>query len=260
MNLAALLPIGAFSNATQLSAKALRLYAEHGILVPARIDADTGYRYYRNEQVRDARLVRLLRELDMPLAGIAALMDEPDAAPAAIKIQMEALARRYAQQQHACQALQTLLGSTSTPPARPPQEYALPAAATLVSGFEAHAGNLLVRAHALLARVTTDTGLKVEPGSVFVPLPAAPGEQEEAALDLCVPLPPGRAAPRDVALRSWPAARVAAAEVSMQRDAPDLVGASDVLFDWFDRRGYSLRDTPRLYLHPDAPQLVWPIS
>ncbi|MGV9532031.1 hypothetical protein ACWDRM_33290, partial [Streptomyces cellulosae] len=31
-------------------------------------DADTGYRYYRAAQVEQARLVALLRQLDMPLA------------------------------------------------------------------------------------------------------------------------------------------------------------------------------------------------
>ena len=59
MNHFTLLPIGAFSTATQLSAKALRLYAEHGILSPAKIDMDTGYRYYRPDQVQQARLVQI---------------------------------------------------------------------------------------------------------------------------------------------------------------------------------------------------------
>ena len=42
-----LLPIGQFAAASQLSHKALRLYAERGLLPPAWVDPDSGYRYYR---------------------------------------------------------------------------------------------------------------------------------------------------------------------------------------------------------------------
>ncbi|GAA4859515.1 MerR family DNA-binding transcriptional regulator [Pseudonocardia benzenivorans] len=41
-----LLTIGAFSRATLLSPKALRGYHESGLLVPAVVDARTGYRGY----------------------------------------------------------------------------------------------------------------------------------------------------------------------------------------------------------------------
>ena len=41
-----LLSIGAFAQRTRLSHKALRLYAELGLLPPARIDPETGYRFY----------------------------------------------------------------------------------------------------------------------------------------------------------------------------------------------------------------------
>ncbi|MFI5973113.1 MerR family transcriptional regulator [Streptomyces sp. NPDC051452] len=66
-----LLTIGAFAARTRLSAKALRLYDRLGLLSPARVDGPTGYRYYRADQAERARLVALLRQLDMPLARIA---------------------------------------------------------------------------------------------------------------------------------------------------------------------------------------------
>ncbi|CAM5401545.1 HTH merR-type domain-containing protein OS=Streptomyces aurantiogriseus OX=66870 GN=GCM10010251_39740 PE=4 SV=1 [Streptomyces aurantiogriseus] len=40
------LTIGAFAKACRLSPKALRLYDELELLRPARVDPDTGYRYY----------------------------------------------------------------------------------------------------------------------------------------------------------------------------------------------------------------------
>jgi protein phosphatase len=65
-----LLSIGAFSRVTRLSQKALRLYGSLYLLPPAWVDPDSGYRYYRSAQVRDARLIRSLREVGMPLATI----------------------------------------------------------------------------------------------------------------------------------------------------------------------------------------------
>ncbi|WP_413757089.1 MerR family transcriptional regulator [Streptomyces sp. MMBL 11-3] len=62
--------IGAFSKASRLSPKALRLYDELGLLRPARVDPGTGYRHYAPEQLERARLVAWLRRLGMPLAGI----------------------------------------------------------------------------------------------------------------------------------------------------------------------------------------------
>ncbi|MFF4935158.1 MerR family transcriptional regulator [Streptomyces griseofuscus] len=66
-----LLTIGAFAARARLSAKALRLYDHLGLLAPAYVDGASGYRYYRAAQVERARLVALLRQLDMPLARIA---------------------------------------------------------------------------------------------------------------------------------------------------------------------------------------------
>ncbi|MGW0991953.1 MerR family transcriptional regulator [Streptomyces sp. NPDC002523] len=65
-----LLTIGAFAKASRLSPKALRLYDELELLRPARVDPDTGYRYYAVEQLQRARLVAWLRRLGMPLVEI----------------------------------------------------------------------------------------------------------------------------------------------------------------------------------------------
>ena len=45
---------GRFGALTQLSPKALRLYADQGLLVPDRIDPATGYRYYAISQAATA--------------------------------------------------------------------------------------------------------------------------------------------------------------------------------------------------------------
>ena len=75
-----LLAIGEFASASRLSQKALRLYGENGLLAPAWVDPDSGYRYYRSDQLKTATLIALLRRAGMPLAEIRAFLREPTVA------------------------------------------------------------------------------------------------------------------------------------------------------------------------------------
>ncbi len=49
------LTIGDFSQITHLSVKTLRHYHEAGLLEPADVDPQSGYRYYSTDQVPTAR-------------------------------------------------------------------------------------------------------------------------------------------------------------------------------------------------------------
>jgi DNA-binding transcriptional MerR regulator/effector-binding domain-containing protein len=70
--------IGEFSRLTHLSVKTLHHYHEIGLLAPARIDPSSGYRRYETAQVPLALLIRRLRDLDMPLAGVRAVVEAGD--------------------------------------------------------------------------------------------------------------------------------------------------------------------------------------
>jgi DNA-binding transcriptional MerR regulator len=74
--------IGEFARRSRLSLKALRLYDERGVLAPARVDQGSGYRYYDTAQLGQARLVVMLRQLQLPLAAVKELLacDPADAA------------------------------------------------------------------------------------------------------------------------------------------------------------------------------------
>ena len=72
------LVIGDFARATHLSVKTLRHYHRVGLLEPARVDPDTGYRYYTLEQIPTAQIIRRFRALDMPLHDIRAVITAPD--------------------------------------------------------------------------------------------------------------------------------------------------------------------------------------
>jgi DNA-binding transcriptional MerR regulator len=66
--------IGEFARRSRLSAKALRLYDELGVLRPARVNEDSGYRFYAPGQLGQARLIAALRQLRVPLAEIKTIL------------------------------------------------------------------------------------------------------------------------------------------------------------------------------------------
>jgi len=77
--MAAGLTVGDFSRATHLSVKTLRHYHEVGLLEPTAVNPDTGYRYYSAGQIPTAQVIRRLRDLEMPVAEVKAVLAAPDA-------------------------------------------------------------------------------------------------------------------------------------------------------------------------------------
>ncbi len=73
-----LLTIGEFAQQTRLTAKALRIYDEIGLLRPADVDPANGHRRYGVGQVRHGRLIGMLRGADLSLAEIGSLLDDLD--------------------------------------------------------------------------------------------------------------------------------------------------------------------------------------
>ena len=73
-----LMPIGRFSTASRLSVKSLRNYDESGLLPAAYVDEQSGYRYYRLEQLARADAIRSLRMVNMSLPSIAETLDGDD--------------------------------------------------------------------------------------------------------------------------------------------------------------------------------------
>jgi DNA-binding transcriptional MerR regulator len=79
LDTSSLMPIGRFSRLTGLTVKALRHYDELGLLRPAAVDPETGYRSYSTDQVGRAEWIRTLRLLELPLDDIATILATDDA-------------------------------------------------------------------------------------------------------------------------------------------------------------------------------------
>jgi DNA-binding transcriptional MerR regulator/GNAT superfamily N-acetyltransferase len=106
-----------FSAATGLSVKALRLYDERCLLVPARVDQATGYRRYAEDQVAIAGRIALLRRAGLGLADIARFLATPTAA--VIDRWRADLAAETAARQRALDALAFALGFDTSLPKEP---------------------------------------------------------------------------------------------------------------------------------------------
>jgi DNA-binding transcriptional MerR regulator len=106
-----LLSIGDFSRMTFLTVKALRHYHDVGLLQPARTDPSSGYRYYRPEQVAQARLIRRLRDLDLPVDDVRAVLTAPDEETRnAVMVQhLDRMSRQLEQVQDTVESLRRLL-------------------------------------------------------------------------------------------------------------------------------------------------------
>jgi DNA-binding transcriptional MerR regulator len=113
-----LVTIGDFSRMTFLSVKALRHYHDVGLLPPAEIDAETGYRRYEVAQVSTAQVIRRLRELGMPLDDVRAVIEAGDvqARNAAISAHLRRMEGELEQTRATVKSLRLLLDE-ATPPA-----------------------------------------------------------------------------------------------------------------------------------------------
>jgi DNA-binding transcriptional MerR regulator/effector-binding domain-containing protein len=113
---AAGLTVGDFSRITHLSVKTLRHYHEVGLLEPATVNPGTGYRYYSAAQVPTAQVIRRLRDLEMPVSQVKAVLDAPDAPArnALIAAHLGRLEAELTQTRAAVESLRNLL--------QPPQD------------------------------------------------------------------------------------------------------------------------------------------
>lgn len=92
-----MLSIGQFSRACHVSVKTLRHYEKVGLLLPARVDAWSGYRYYEESQIPGMLLIQRLKRYGMSLLEISRVLACPEAGREALLRQRAALEARLEQ-------------------------------------------------------------------------------------------------------------------------------------------------------------------
>ena len=70
-----MLKIGEFSRLSMLTVKALRFYEKEGMLIPAKVDKWSGYRFYETAQLETAAVIKALRQLDFSVGEIKSYLN-----------------------------------------------------------------------------------------------------------------------------------------------------------------------------------------
>jgi DNA-binding transcriptional MerR regulator len=103
-----LIQIGQFSILTRLTVRALRLYDKLGILVPAHVDPDSGYRYYTPEQAEAGHRISALRDIDLPLDEVRFVLETPIQTTRTLEIHASRLRQRRDESERALHLLRTI--------------------------------------------------------------------------------------------------------------------------------------------------------
>ncbi|WP_443071659.1 MerR family transcriptional regulator [Streptomyces sp. WMMC940] len=244
-----LLTIGAFATRARLSPKALRLYDRLGLLTPAYVDAATGYRWYRTEQVDRARLVALLRQIDMPLARIADVVElpGPQAARALTAYWAEVEERRAVQGAVVAHLRDRLSGRRQTMYEIRTMDVAEQAVLTERRRLPAdELPRWIPAALGRLERAAEECGGVA--GPPYVVYHAEVGPDSDGPAEACVPVADVRAAQlwidehrTGAVLRMEPAGRLAYTRVTKAQVAyPQIGSAFDAVERWTARQGLTV--------------------
>ena len=243
--------IGQFSIATQLSPKALRLYDEQGLLSPAHSDTQTGYRYYRAEQIHQGRLIYRLKEMKLSLAEIRDLLQlEKGQAIAVLAQHSRKQDINYAAEKRAYQNALTLL--------RPSEEVELPAVKDIlkppqivaVFEFKASTCNFIQRYFEQLSAANKQLAQsKILPTGDCQCSLVDPLSDDEGKLEILIPICE-KLTTGNFTMKEIPAARYASINSRESgSDRFDLESLLDGLFDWFERHHCYAMDLPLITIN-----------
>jgi DNA-binding transcriptional MerR regulator len=244
-----LLSIGVFARRSWLSMKALRLYDRLGVLTPADVDEETGYRRYRESQLATARLVAMLRRLDMPLAQVAEVVSATGPRAAELLASYwEVIERRVASQRELATHLRIrLLGDEGSYEMFDVREREVPEQLVLTEQRHVNAGDLpgfIGAAGQRLIRAANDHGGVA--GPMFVVYHGEVNEDSDGPVEVCVPIPATEGETQEAATRSEPAHREAYVRlVKAQVAYPQILSAFDAVAGWIGSRGLSVAAAPR---------------
>jgi DNA-binding transcriptional MerR regulator len=230
-----------------VSPKALRLYAANGLLMPAHVDRDSGYRYYRPEQLPTARIIGLLRTAGMPLREIARFLADP--APGALGAYERRLESELDDRREILRYVQQILEEA------PMFDVSI----KTVQKYMAKTQN--VRIPDLSPFITTTIGelwSDTVDGAPFCVFHGQVNERDDGPVEVGVPRSDGDS--------EFPARDVAyTAVLGEQGDFPQILGAYDAIARWVKENGRDFAGPPReIYLSgPDEPirwEVAWPLA
>lgn len=264
-----LFSIGSFANLTRLSIKALRLYDELDILKPLHIDPQSGYRYYGVDQLSSARMIRSMRDMDMPLATIRRVL----AVLPVSQAQAELLLRQYLEMRENQIEQIRLLARQFTQQLKPEAnkmslEVEVKEIPTqqIISITRRHTVDGLGKQEeqdiGALFSLANDHGAHTL-GAPFGIYHGAVSETEDGPVETCLAIE-GRVEGRgDIEAKQLEGGKAACVVITGdQCHYPELLGAYDAAADWIQKNGFETTQPPREVWYtgpgPDAKwEIVW---
>ena len=242
-----LVPIGEFAAASRLSQKALRLYDANGLLPPARVDRESGYRYYRVDQVPQGRTIALLRAAGMSLDEIRGFVADPsparlEAFEAALEGELDRRRRVLAYLRWSLAPKEESMFEVSTKHVDE-QPYVSRSSRTRIDGLEP-----------FIVASIDELRQEVEHGGTpFVLYHGAVNEQDDGPVEVCVP-----AAGAEHVL---PAGEVAFTEVPRSHQQfPEILEPYDAVWSWAKEHGRELDGPAREIYHDEERwEIAWPV-
>jgi len=216
-----LMPIGEFAAASRLSQKALRLYGENGLLPPAWVDPDSGYRYYRPEQLRIATLIALLRRAGMPLVEIRSFLRDPTAD--CLERYERAVADEFAERRRVLRYVKRILKEEPMYDVLTKRVDEQPYVSRTQHLFVPELEQFIVDTFRELGKDGAQ-----DPGFVLYYGPV--NHEEDGPVEVCVPQPEGD--------KRLPAGEIAFTEISGEQCRfPEILGAYDAVYRWIKEHG-----------------------
>ena len=262
-----LLSIGTFASLTRLSIKALRLYDQLDLLQPHHVDLQTGYRYYEAEQLTRARMIRNLREMDMPLATIRQVLaaSSPTQAEALVRAYLSMREKQVEQLRGQVQAFMFFLQKETS--AMKPEVTVKTLAPQNVLSLTHHVKVDKLDATITQSLETLDALLKAQNATPseapFGIYHGAINLQEDGPIEICQPFNGNVTGKGGVTVKELAGGKAASVTmIGSQCDFPEILSGYDAAADWIQKNGYEMVDSPREVWHtgPGAEarmEIVW---
>lgn len=245
-----LLSIGSFASAARLSLKALRLYDRLDICKPSYVDPESGYRYYQVTQLREARLIRMMRQMEMPLATIRqVLAAAPEETERIVQHYWQTRERRMEQARRVVpdlirylkQEVCVMTLDVEVKPINPQLVLSMTESVTV----EHISDCIMTRLNALYTLAEEQHAAIV--GQPFGIYHGPINHEDNGPIEICLPVqamsPPTAAG---VTLRQLPGGTAATVTLrGKQCDFPGLLAGYDTAQDWIRQNGYEAIEPPR---------------
>jgi DNA-binding transcriptional MerR regulator len=224
-----LMPIGEFASASRLSQKALRLYSENGLLPPAWVDPDSGYRYYASNQLREATVIAFLRRAGMPLSEIRSFLRDPTVA------RLEAFEQRatdeFVERRRVLRQVKRLMKEEPM--------YDVVTKRVEEQRYVSKSRRVTVRElETFICDTFEELGYENAPAPPFVLYHGTVNHDEDGPVEVCVP--------RAEADARLPGGEVAHTHISgAQCEFPEILGAYEAVYRWTKEHGREPDGPPR---------------